>query len=41
MAAIESLQKASTNKYFLNIVYWRNADMALAFNVTAHSNGWE
>lgn len=41
IAAIESSRKALAVYTSFNIVYWRDANMALAFNATAYSSGWE
>ena len=41
LAAIESYQISYINNYQLNIAYWRNANMALSYNWTAYSKGWE
>ena len=41
IAAIESPRKALAVYTSFNIVYWRDANMALAFNATAYSSGWE
>ena len=41
IAVIESVQMAYILNNQLNVVYWRDAQMALSFNCTAYSNGWE
>jgi len=41
IAVIESPQMAYVYNNQLNVVYWRDAQMALSFNCTAYSNGWE
>lgn len=39
--AIESLQCAYVYNNRINIVYWRNSNMALAFNAISSTKGWE
>lgn len=41
IATIESPRKAMAVYTSFNIAYWRDANMALAFNATAYSAGWE
>ena len=41
IATIESTRTAMAVKTTFNVVYWRDANMALAFNVTAFTKGWE
>jgi len=41
MAAIESVQRAYVFNNFINIVYWRDPNMALSFNMTLYAKGWE
>jgi len=41
LAAIESNQMAFVYNNNFNVAYWRNANMALSYNWTAYSNGWE
>ena len=40
-ASIESLRKASVFNSRLNVVYWRDVNMMLAYNITAYTKGWE
>ena len=41
MAAIESLHRAYAFTNRFTVVYWRDANMAVSYNITAHSKGWE
>lgn len=41
LASIESEKKAVAVHTVLSIVYWRDINMALAFNVTGFSEGWK
>ena len=41
LAAIESLRCAYAFNNRLNVIYWRDANMALSYNITAYSKGWE
>jgi len=41
LAAIESIQRAYVFNNLLNIVYWRDPNMALAYNMTIYTKGWE
>lgn len=41
IATIESVRKSVAIHTTFNIVYWREANMALAYNVTAYSEGWK
>lgn len=41
MAAIESVQRAYVFNNYINVVYWRDANMALSYNVTIYAKGWE
>lgn len=41
MAAIESLHRSYAFNNRFTVVYWREPNMALSYNVTAHSKGWE
>ena len=41
IASIESTRYAVAVHTTFSIVYWRDANMALAFNATAYSEGWK
>jgi hypothetical protein len=41
VAAVESFQMAYLFIHKLNVVYWRDANMALSVNCTGYSGGWE
>jgi hypothetical protein len=41
LAAIESSKTAYTISNKLNAVYWRDANMSVAVNITPYSSGWE
>lgn len=41
LASIESKSVAYSIRNYFNIVFWRNAEMALSINTTSYSKGWE
>ncbi len=41
IASIESIRSAVAVHTTFNIIYWRDANMALSFNATAYSEGWK
>ncbi len=41
IASIESPRGAKAVHTTFCVVYWRDANMALAFNATAYSKGWQ
>ena len=41
IAAIESPRKATAVHTTFSVIYWRDANMTLAFNATAFTKGWQ
>ncbi|MDR2943561.1 MAG: hypothetical protein LBU81_00465 [Methanosarcinales archaeon] len=41
LAAIESFKNSYVFKQQLNVVFWRDANMGLSYNMTGYSKGWE